>query len=48
MPTPTFQEWRVMSTRTKGLVPGDVMTRMMWCLATMVTGTNPDGTAKGS
>lgn len=48
MATPTFSEWRTMSTNVKGLRPGDVMTRMMWCLATMATQVNPDGTAKGS
>lgn len=48
MPTPTQKEWRNLSTTAKSLTPHEVMTRMMWCLATMVSQTNPDGSAKGS
>lgn len=48
MATPTFSEWRNLTTMAKKIKPTDITTRMVWCLATMVTQTNPDGTPKGS
>ena len=48
MPTPTQQQWRILSTNANGLVPSTIRERQLQALATYVTGTNPDGTARGS
>ena len=48
MPSPTYSEWRQVSSNVKGLIPSELKTRQLWCLACLVTQTNPDGSAKGS
>jgi hypothetical protein len=48
MPTPTQQQWRIVSVPAPGLPAHTVRERQLAALATFVTGTNPDGSNRGS
>jgi len=48
MTTPSWQQWRVNSSAGNGLQVNTVKERQLAALACLVSGTNPDGTARGT
>jgi hypothetical protein len=51
MTTPSFLQWRTFTADNSvplKLPPQSVQARMLSCLATLVSNTNPDGTTRGT